>query len=72
MVNEVDNQDKTFVSRADFLPFFYAICLGQNPARRHSLPQAGSHCRRAPGSTSAISPGTEQEPLGRPPWCQVS
>jgi len=35
----VDNQDKTFVSRADFLPFFYAICLGQNPARRHSLPQ---------------------------------
>eukprot|EP01046_Picozoa_sp_COSAG06_P056815 COSAG06_NODE_10871_length_1604_cov_1.384053_2_plen_108_part_01 len=39
MVNVVDNQDKTFVSRADFLPFFYAICLGQNPARRHSLPQ---------------------------------
>jgi hypothetical protein len=39
VVNEVDNQDKTFVSRADFLPFFYAICLGQNPARRHSLPQ---------------------------------
>ena len=32
MVNELDNQDKTFVSRADFLPFFYAICLGQNPA----------------------------------------
>jgi hypothetical protein len=70
VVNEVDNQDKTFVSRADFLPFF-AICLGQNPAGDTAF-RSGSHCRRAPGSTSAISPGTEQEPLGRSPWCQVS